>query len=150
MSEPAPPFTTLTRLGGYLPIEDHGLIGDGSTAALVGRDGAVVWLCVPRFDDEPLFCSVLDQERGGEFRITPEDLVEARQYYDPETALLVTEMRSTSGVVRVTDCLALRHHPPSSGRPCNRVGDLLGASGTCRVPRTRGAVERGEVGPCRP
>lgn len=108
MSEPAAPFAPLSRLDGYLPIEDHGLIGDGSTAALVGRDGAISWLCVPRFDDEPLFCSILDHERGGEFRITPEDLVEARQYYEPDTGVLVTEMRSSSGVIRVTDCLALR------------------------------------------
>ena len=46
-------FAPVTRVGGYLPIEDFGLIGDGSTAALVGRDNTVAWLCLPRFDDDP-------------------------------------------------------------------------------------------------
>jgi GH15 family glucan-1,4-alpha-glucosidase len=43
-------FKHITYSGGYLPIEDHGLIGDGSTAALVGRDGAISWMRAPRFD----------------------------------------------------------------------------------------------------
>jgi alpha,alpha-trehalase len=66
---------------GYPPLEDLGLIGDGSTAALVARDGTVVWLCVPRFDSEPLFCSLLDARRGGCFRIAPEEVLEALQRY---------------------------------------------------------------------
>jgi GH15 family glucan-1,4-alpha-glucosidase len=62
------------RIEGYLPIEDYGLIGDGATAALIGRDGEVAWLCLPRFDSPPLFCSVLDHARGGAFRIAPGNL----------------------------------------------------------------------------
>jgi hypothetical protein len=46
----------LDLTNGYLPIVDHGLIGDGTTSALVARDGAVVWLCLFRFDSAPLFC----------------------------------------------------------------------------------------------
>ena len=56
-----PSMKPLIRTGGYLPIEDHGLIGDGATAALIGRDGGIAWLCAPRFDSPPLFCSILDQ-----------------------------------------------------------------------------------------
>jgi len=63
------------REDGYLPIEDHGLIGDGTTAALVGRDGTITWLWVPRFDSPPIFCALLDTARGGAFEVTHADLV---------------------------------------------------------------------------
>ena len=101
-------FKTVIYFDGYLPIEDHGLIGDGSTAALVGRDGAISWMCAPRFDSPPLFCRILDAGRGGAFTISPENLIESRQYYEPDTAVLVTEMRSPTGLLRVTDALTLR------------------------------------------
>lgn len=101
-------FLPLCYIDGYLPIEDHGLIGDGTTAALVGRDGAISWMCVPRFDSPPLFCRILDTTRGGAFTVAPENLVESRQFYESDTGVLVTEMRSPSGLVRVTDALTIR------------------------------------------
>ena len=107
-TEHSGPFAPLRPVDGYLPIEDFGLIGDGSTAALVGRDGSVAWLCVPRFDDRPLFCSILDARRGGSFRLGPTEVVEARQRYEPGTGVLTTELRSPTGLVRITDCLTLR------------------------------------------
>ncbi|MDP8958693.1 MAG: glycoside hydrolase family 15 protein [Actinomycetota bacterium] len=103
-----PPFTPVRRIDGYLPLEDHGLIGNGATAALVGRDGSVSWLCAPRFDSPPLFCAILDRHRGGAFAVHPERLTESRQFYEGDTGVLVTEMRGDSAVVRVTDALALR------------------------------------------
>jgi GH15 family glucan-1,4-alpha-glucosidase len=101
-------FRPLQRLDGYLPIEDHGLIGDGATAALVGRDGSIPWLCVPRFDSTPLFCGILDRGRGGGFTVAPENAIESRQFYDGDTGVLVTEIRSARGLVRITDALLLR------------------------------------------
>jgi GH15 family glucan-1,4-alpha-glucosidase len=101
-------FLPVRLIDGYLPIADHGLIGDGTTAALVGRDGAIVWLCLPRFDSPPLFCRLLDARQGGAFTIAPDDLDESRQFYEPDTEVLVTEMRSPSGLVRLTDALLLR------------------------------------------
>ncbi|MPZ76443.1 MAG: glycoside hydrolase family 15 protein [Deltaproteobacteria bacterium] len=101
-------FTPIRTVDGYLPIEDHGLIGDGTTAALVGRDGAISWMCVPRFDSAPLFCRILDAKRGGAFTVAPEELIEARQFYEPDSAVLVTEMRCATGLVRLTDSLVLR------------------------------------------
>jgi GH15 family glucan-1,4-alpha-glucosidase len=98
----------LERRDGYLPLESLGLIGDGATAALVGLDGTIPWMCIPRFDSEPVFCSLLDRGRGGCFRLAPEELIESRQYYEPDTAVLVTEMRSPTGLVRVRDALAVR------------------------------------------
>jgi GH15 family glucan-1,4-alpha-glucosidase len=92
----------------YLPIRDHGLIGDGATAALVGRDGTISWLCAPRFDSAPLFCSILDPDRGGRFTVAPDGLRESAQRYVEDTGVLVTEMRTDSGSVRVTDAMTLR------------------------------------------
>src|SRR5689334_11106602 len=102
------PFRPVTRPGGYHRLEDLGLIGDGSTAALVGLDGSIPWMCVPRFDGPAVFSGILDQDRGGHFTVVPEDLREARQRYVPDTGLLVTEMRCATGLVQVTDALALR------------------------------------------
>jgi GH15 family glucan-1,4-alpha-glucosidase len=96
------------RRDGYLALEDMGLIGDGTTAALVGLDGSIPWLCLPRFDSEPLFCGLLDAGRGGAFTIAPDEVIEARQRYEPETAVLVTELRSPTGLLAVTDALVLR------------------------------------------
>ena len=87
-------FAPLQPIDGYLPLEDYGLIGNCATAALVGRDGAVAWMCVPRFDSPPLFCRILDVTRGGAFSLSPEDLVESRKCYEPESAVLATDMRS--------------------------------------------------------
>jgi len=103
-----PSFRPVRRRDGYLALEDLGLIGDGTTSALVGLDGSVLWLCLPRFDSEPLFCGLLDGARGGCFTVAPDEVVEARQRYEPDTAVLITELRSPTGLVAVTDALALR------------------------------------------
>jgi GH15 family glucan-1,4-alpha-glucosidase len=98
----------LRYFDGYLPIEDHGLIGDGTTAALAGRDGTIWWMCIPRFDSRPLFDSIIDARRGSHFAITPDTPVEARQAYLPDTGVLVTEIQSQSGLVSITDGLRLQ------------------------------------------
>ncbi|CAA9215932.1 MAG: Glucoamylase [uncultured Acidimicrobiales bacterium] len=120
-------FEPLVRHGGYLPLEHFGLIGDGTAAALVGRDGTVAWLCLPRFDGDALFSSILDAEHGGGFRIAPADTVEARQRYEPDSGVLVTEMRSPTGLVHVVDCLTLR-----SGADLNEMSPLGAVS--CSAP----------------
>ncbi len=98
-------FAPVRQVDGYLPLEDYGLIGDWTAAALVGRDGAISWLCVPRFDSSPLFCNILDTARGGAFTVAPEGLVESRQFYEADSGVLVTEMRGPSGIVQLTDAL---------------------------------------------
>jgi GH15 family glucan-1,4-alpha-glucosidase len=129
MFEPDPPFRRVRTSGGYPPLEDLGLIGDGSTVALTDLGGSIRWLCLPRFDSEPLLCGLLDAERGGQFSIVPEGLTEARQRYMPDTGVLVTEMRGAEGTVRLTDALALRQ----------------GADLTDDVPAGRGELVRSAV-----
>ncbi|HKQ93800.1 MAG TPA: glycoside hydrolase family 15 protein [Blastocatellia bacterium] len=130
-------FKLVSYADGYLPIEDHGLIGDGSTAALVGRDGAISWMCAPRFDSPPVFCRILDARLGGAFTIAPEGMVESRQYYEPDTAVLVTEMRGPAGSVRVTDALTLRQgadltEDAAAGR-CELLRSVEALSGGARL-----------------
>ncbi len=103
-----PPFQPLERTDGYLPIERYGLIGDGTTCALVGADGAIAFMCIPRFDSEAIFASILDHRRGGSFTIAPDDAREGRQWYERDTGVLHTEVRGSSGTVHLTDALLLR------------------------------------------
>lgn len=102
------PLRPIVRTDGYLPIEDHGLIGDGVTCALVGRDGAIPWLCLPTFDGRPFVAGLLDADRGGTFAVTPVGLRESRQRYRPDTGVLVTELATADGLLELTDCLPLR------------------------------------------
>lgn len=102
------PWQPLVRREGYLPIEDHGLIGDGRGCALVGRDAEISFMCVPRFDRDPVFCSLLDRRHGGGFRLSPDGVRESRQRYVDDTAVLITELRTDTGVLQVTDAFVLR------------------------------------------
>ena len=120
-----PEFKPVDDKRGYLPLEDHGLIGDGTTAALVGLDGAISWLCLPRFDSPPVFCAILDRDRGGRFVVAPDGLVEARQRYEPDSGVLATEMRAPTGLVRVTDGLTLRRGADLTEDATAARGELL-------------------------
>src|SRR3712207_5530467 len=81
----------------YLPIEDHGIIGDLHTAALVGTDGTIDWLCLPRFDAPSVFAAILDDERGGHFYLRPESYTRTQQLYLPDTNVLLTRFLSPEG-----------------------------------------------------
>jgi GH15 family glucan-1,4-alpha-glucosidase len=88
----------------YAPIGNYGLIGNMITAALVGMDGSIDWLCLPRFDSPSVFGALLDHAKGGRFRIAPVAEVQARkQFYWPDTNVLVTRFFTESGVGQVTD-----------------------------------------------
>ncbi len=89
----------------YQPIENYGLIGNMHTAALVGLNGSIDWMCFPHFDSPSIFCSILDDEKGGRFRIAPasEDSVIHKQFYWPDTNVLITRFLSSDGVGEVSD-----------------------------------------------
>ncbi len=93
----------------YLRIEDHGIIGDLYTAALVGVDGTIDWFCAPHFDSPSIFASILDEENGGHFSLRPDNHdVRSTQYYLPETNVLVTHFTSDEGVAQVVDFMPVR------------------------------------------
>jgi len=92
----------------YLPIAEHGLIGDLHTVALVGTDGTIDWYCCPRFDSPSIFASILDADRGGLFRITPDcDGWRSKQLYLPDTNVLITRFLMPDGVGEVHDFMPL-------------------------------------------
>jgi len=96
----------------YLPIGEHGLIGDLQTAALVSTDGIVDWFCAPRFDSPSIFASLLDADRGGYFRIGPaQDDYVSRQLYLPNTAILITRFMTPDGVGEVIDFMPVAEGP---------------------------------------
>jgi GH15 family glucan-1,4-alpha-glucosidase len=101
----------------YLPIAEHGLIGDLHTVALVGTDGTIDWYCCPRFDSPSVFGALLDTDRGGRFRIAPEgDGWSSKQLYLPDTNVLITRFLMAGGVGEVEDFM-----PPLSNRLIRRV-----------------------------
>ncbi|AZL68130.1 glycoside hydrolase family 15 protein [Pseudomonas oryziphila] len=89
-------------------IEDYALIGNCRSAALVSRDGAIDWLCLPRFDAPAVFAALLGNEENGRWRIAPSDPVEhcTRRYLD-DTLVLETHWTTASGRARVLDCMPL-------------------------------------------
>ena len=95
------------RIDGYLPIGDYALIGDGHTSALVGRDGAIDWMCLPRADSEPVFDRILDAGNGGCFELQPDAPFEAMRRYREHTNVLETVFTTVTGSARVTDAMTL-------------------------------------------
>ena len=55
----------------YQPIEDFGIVGNMRTVALVGINGTIDWFCCPKFDSPSIFCAILDEKNGGNFKISP-------------------------------------------------------------------------------
>src|SRR6185312_10929159 len=88
-----------------LGVIDHGVVGDGRSAALIARSGAVEWLCWPRFDSSPIFAALLDVERGGSFRIAPSGPARVDRAYLPVTNVLETRFTTPPGTLVVTDLM---------------------------------------------
>lgn len=91
-----------------LPIEDYALIGDRHTAALVGRDGSIDWLCYPRFDSGACFAALLGAPENGRWLLAPSaNVLGVRRQYRDGTLILETEFETSEGVVRLIDCMPL-------------------------------------------
>jgi GH15 family glucan-1,4-alpha-glucosidase len=100
-------------MGVDVRLEDYALIGDTQTAALVSTEGAIDWLCLPRFDSGACFASLLGDRRHGSWRIAPSDGgVATERRYRPGTLVLETIFTTPQGVVRVVDCMPIRGEAP--------------------------------------
>jgi GH15 family glucan-1,4-alpha-glucosidase len=96
-----------------LPIEDYAVIGDLHTAAIVGRDGSIDWLCLPHFDSPSCFTRLLGGDEHGFWQLAPVGKVTAtRRCYREDSLVLETEFDTEDGTVRITDCMPLRDTHP--------------------------------------
>ncbi|MEV0739292.1 glycoside hydrolase family 15 protein [Streptomyces sp. NPDC050549] len=122
-------------------IEDYALIGDEQTAALVGMDGSVDWLCLPRFDSAACFARLLGDEENGHWRIAPAGADRCtRRAYRPDTLVLDTEWETDEGTVRVTDLMPQRHRAPDVVRIVEGLSGKVTVRSRLRLRFDYGAV----------
>ncbi|MEU8567520.1 glycoside hydrolase family 15 protein [Streptomyces pathocidini] len=91
----------------YLPVAEHGLIGDLRTSALVGTDGTIDWYCCPRFDAPSVFASILDADKGGSFELAADVPARTKQFYFPDTNVLITRFFADGGVGEIQDFMPI-------------------------------------------
>lgn len=102
----------------YRPIEDHAIIGDLHTIALVAIDGTISFLCAPSFDSPSVFASLLDRDRGGRFELQPAFATPThKQLYLPDTNVLLTRFLDDDGVAEISDFMPVA----AAGTPHNIV-----------------------------
>jgi GH15 family glucan-1,4-alpha-glucosidase len=103
----------------YQPIEDYGVVGNLRTAALVGKHGSIDWFCFPNFDSPSVFGAILDEKKGGYFRIAPTiQEISRKQVYWADTNVLVTRFFSSDGVGEIIDFMPVgesKKDPPYHG-----------------------------------
>ncbi|KOG33910.1 glycoside hydrolase family 15 protein [Streptomyces resistomycificus] len=122
-------------------IEDYALIGDEQTAALIGMDGSVDWLCLPRFDSAACFARLLGNEDNGHWRIAPQGADRCkRRAYRPGTLVLDTEWETDDGSVRVTDLMPQRDRAPDLVRIVEGLSGRVTVHSTLRLRFDYGSV----------
>jgi GH15 family glucan-1,4-alpha-glucosidase len=98
----------------YQPIEDYGIIGNLRTVALVGMNGSIDWYCSPNFDSPSVFGAILDDAKGGRFRIAPiAEQIRHKQFYWPSTNILITRFSHEDGIVEIEDFMPVGFGPES-------------------------------------
>jgi GH15 family glucan-1,4-alpha-glucosidase len=112
---------------GYQPIENYGIIGNLRTAALVGLNGSIDWFCLPNFDSPSVFAAILDDRKGGRFRIAPSlESLRQKQFYWPGTAILITRFLHTDGVGEIEDYMPVAGSRPVPDELVRRVRVVRG------------------------
>ncbi|MBD0709934.1 MULTISPECIES: glycoside hydrolase family 15 protein [unclassified Streptomyces] len=122
-------------------IDDYALIGDLQTAALVGRDGSVDWLCLPRFDSAACFASILGDEDNGHWRLAPKGATTCtdRRYLD-DSLVLETRWETRTGTVKVLDFMPQRDKAPDLVRIVEGVSGAVEMSAVLRLRFDYGSV----------
>ena len=110
-----------------LPIEDYALVGDRRTGALIGRNGSVDWLCLPRFDSAACFAGLLGSDEHGHWQICPVDEYAVSRRYVGGSTVLETTFTTATGEVTLTDAM-----PRDDGR-ADLVREITGVRGTVRM-----------------
>jgi GH15 family glucan-1,4-alpha-glucosidase len=115
----------------YKPIEDYGVIGDLHTVALVGIDGSIDWCCLPHFDSPSTFAAILDDEKGGYFKISAVAIERCKQLYLPDTNVLVTRFFTADGIAELIDFMSIEgrslvYAPPNYHQIIRRVSTVAG------------------------
>src|SRR5262245_49053466 len=111
-------------------IENHGVVGDLNTVALVALNGTIDFMCFPRFDSPSIFAALLDAERGGHFSITPEfDGARNKQLYLPDSNILLTRFLSKDGVVEISDFMPVEE----VAKPYNLIRRVKSVRGEARI-----------------
>ncbi|GAB2484823.1 glycoside hydrolase family 15 protein [Luteococcus sediminum] len=111
----------------HTPIEDYALLSDRRTAALVSRQGSIDWLCLPRFDDEAVFCAILGDRENGRWLMAPVDGEVVERRYRDDTFVLETRWRTPSG-----ECLVTEFMPQANDR-ADLVRHVTCTSGTVTI-----------------
>lgn len=110
----------------YPAIEDHGLIGDLQTAALITRNGTIDWFCAPRFDSPSIFAGLLDRRRGGYFSVVPDGVQYiSKQLYLPNTPILITRFISADGVSEIIDFMPVTGEHPTDQHRIVRIINMV-------------------------
>ena len=114
----------------YLPIEDYGIVGNMRTCALIGVNGSVDWFCCPRFDSPSVFGAILDEQKGGHFKIAPvlDEPPVQKQVYWPASNVLITRFLGQSGVAEIIDFMPVStaDHPHHHTELIRRVRCVRG------------------------
>jgi GH15 family glucan-1,4-alpha-glucosidase len=122
--------TSPGRSGGWAPLGEYGIVGDGRTIALIAADGRIDWWPLPALDAPPAFAALLDPERGGYIELCPREAYTVSRRYLDDTNVLETTFHTATGVTRVTDALTV-----------GRTGDLPWTELVRRVDGVSGAVD---------
>src|SRR3954452_6063036 len=131
-----PAAATSGERGAFKPIGEYGLLADCNSAALVGRDGSIDWLCLPRYDSDAIFARILAPD-GGHWSIRPAGEYRAERRYVRGSLVIETTFTTTDGVVRVRDAMGFapgqRGHDLGYDAPHEVLRSVEGVSGSVEI-----------------